>query len=348
MTMQAYNTNAARIGKLKGEILGHAVPVEVLGMTGMQKQMPKNSSDTVVYRRWLPYGAAVTNGNTINRWVVDPVLHVMQEGVTPPADSLVPQDIQCTLQQYAVQYSVTDKTVDLYEDDVPSEMKKQVGERMGLVREMIRYGVLKAGTNKYYGGAGTSRATVNGKTSLTMLRKIARNLALNHGKSITSVLAPSPMFATSPVEAGFVVYGSSDLEPDFRDLPGFIHTSEYGQRKTISDYELGSCERFRFVISPELTAYADAGASVAGNPGFVSTSGTNNDVYPIIVMAEDAWGQVALRGMNSIDAWWLPPSQRDKSDPGGQRGYCGAKTWFQCVILNQGWMAVGEVLTQAL
>lgn len=147
MPIQQFTSQAARIGKLKGEILGHAVPVEVLAITGDQKQIPKNSSDTVVYRRWIPFGGATTNSNTINRWSVTAASHIASEGVTPAPDSIVPQDITVTLIQYIALYAVTDKTYDLYEDDVPAAMKKQLGERMGLVREMVRYGALKAGTN---------------------------------------------------------------------------------------------------------------------------------------------------------------------------------------------------------
>src|SRR5258708_6554116 len=131
MPIQTLLNPAQRIGKLKGEILRHAVPVEVLGMFGDQKQMPKNVGGTVVYRRWLPYGAAITNANTINRWIVDPNAHMLNEGITPDADSLVPQDITVSLQEYGALYGVTNRTVDLSEDDVPAEMKKQLGERIG-------------------------------------------------------------------------------------------------------------------------------------------------------------------------------------------------------------------------
>ena len=147
MAIHAYSTQAGRINKLKGEMLAHAMPVEVLGITGQNKKMPKNNGDTVVYRRWLPYGATTTNANTINRPAVSAAAHITAEGVTPTAETLTPQDVSVVLDQYACLYAVTDKTFDLYEDDVPAEMKKQVGERMGLLREMIRYGALKACTN---------------------------------------------------------------------------------------------------------------------------------------------------------------------------------------------------------
>lgn len=344
MAIQNYSTATARVGKLKGEILAHAMPVEVLGITGVQKQHPKNQSDTVVFRRWLPYGG------TDNKWITSTNVdtfaadHITQEGVTPSADTLAPTDITVTLSQYSVLYAVTDKTVDLYEDDVPSEMKKQTGERVGLVREMVRYGILKAATNLFYGGTGTTVATVNGVVSLNGLRKVAKSLLANHGKQITSILAPSPNFATAPVEAGFLVFCHTDCEPDIRNLPGFKHVSEYGNRKPVHEMELGSVERFRFITSPELAQAANAATSVtAASYGLASTGGTYPDVYPLIVVAEDAWGQVALRGMDSLDVNYIPPGTKDKSDPLGQRGYIGANFWMAASILNSGWMAVYQV-----
>lgn len=346
MTQFTYASPAGRINKLKGEILAHAIPVEVLGITGMQRQMPKNNGKTVVYRRYLPYGGATTNSNTINRWSVSAAAHELTEGVTPTADTLVPQDITVTLKQYGCLYEVTDQAVDTYEDDVPAEMKKQAGERVGLLREMIRYGIIKAGTNAYYSG-GTTRATVDEKLTLTLLRKISRNIQANHAKRITSILAPSPNIGTLPVEASYLVFCHSDVEADIRDLAGFKHVSEYGSRKPIHEQEIGSVENFRFITSPELASYADSGAAI-GTTGCYSTTGTLIDVYPVIVAGEDAWGQVALRGGDSLDPTWIPPGQKDKSDPLGQRGFVGAKFYMNCTTLNEGWMAVAEVGVTAL
>lgn len=65
------NNPAARVGKLKGDILKHAMPAEVLGITGQQRAMPKNSGLTIVHRRYSPYGAANTDWNARNRPVAD-------------------------------------------------------------------------------------------------------------------------------------------------------------------------------------------------------------------------------------------------------------------------------------
>src|SRR3990167_8132447 len=261
MATHAYTTVAGRINEVKGETLAHAIPIEVLALGCKMKQMPKRSGDNITYRRWLPFGATSTNVNTQNRPAATVAAHIIQEGVTPAADQLTPVDVSVTQQQYGCLYSYTDKAAELYEDDIPEEMKIQCGERMGLVREMVRYGVMKACTNVIYSG-GTTRLTVDEAITLKVLRRMARILKLNHSKKKRRILAPSANYDTSAIEAAYIVICSTDAEPDIRDLPGFTQVAKYGQRQPISEDEIGSCEEFRFLTSPELTAYASAGAAV--------------------------------------------------------------------------------------
>lgn len=346
MAIQSLATQSARIGKLKADILKHAIPVEVLGITGMNKPMPKNNGKVASFRRWLPVGGVD------NKWITGTNVGTFApdfettEGVTPSAGTLTAVDIEVTLKQYSVLFAVTDQTTDLYEDDVPSEMKAQTGETMGLIREMVRYGELKGATNKFYAG-GTSRDTVDETLSLNLLRKVTKNLLGNHAKRVTKVLSSSGNYGTQAVEAGFLVFCSTDMEAAIRDLAGFKNVTDYGAKQTINENEIGSVERFRFILSPELAGYTNLGAAV-GATGLYSTSGSNIDVYPVIVVGEDAWGQVALRGVNAMDVTWLPAGTKDKNDPLGQRGYIGAKAYHAAVILNQGYMAVIEAGTPSL
>lgn len=350
MAVNSYSNVTQRVGTLKGDILGHAAPVEVLSIVGVDKDktIPKNKSNNVKFRRWLPFGGVDNQWITASNVATFASNHQSTEGVTPTADTLSPTDVTLTLVQYTAMYCVTDQVVDLHEDGdvIPDEAKMQVGQRMGLVGEMVRYGAYKAGTNVFYSG-GTSRATVANTITINMLRKVAKSLVGNHAMPITKVLLPSTSFATAPIEAAFVVFCSHALEPAIRDLPNFKDIANYAQRKPIHDLEIGSCERFRFVLSPELAGYPDSGAAI-GTTGMESTTGTLIDVYPLIMMGEAAVGQVHLGGVENWDAWYLPPGQRDKSDPAGQRGYVGAKWYYAAGILNQGRMAVVECGTPTL
>lgn len=358
MTMQTFGLTPGRLNRFKGEILAHAVPDEVLGKGGRQVKFPKNSSDTYVARRFLPYGGSASDANSINRFFSQTAsgdrgnavvqAHQTQEGVTPAPDSITPMDIPVVMQQYSCLYGFTDKTYNLYEDDIPAAMTAQVGERVTLVNELIIYGALKACTNVYYGGVGTTIATVSGGLTLGMVRRIVANLQANHGKYVTSVIKPSAMFGTDAVAAGYIVYCHTNLEPDIRDMPGFVPTEKYAaQSMTPMPNEVGKVERFRFITSPDLPALLNGGAVVAST-GMQSTAGANIDVYPLLVCAADAWSQIAVRGMDVMDPTFLPPGRKEKSDPHGQRGYIGAMWWKAVMIENSGWMAVSYVGAKVL
>jgi len=355
MSMQTFTMTPGRLNKYKGQILAHAVPKEVLGRTGRQVKFPKNNSDTYVARRWLPYGATAATAASQNQFFQNGdgdrgnamvIAHQTQEGVTPAPDSIIPVDTTVILQQYSCLYGFTDKTYDLYEDDIPAQMITQVGERVTLVNEMILYGALRACTNQFFGGTGTTIATVNGGLTLGIVRRVVKGLQANHATPITKLLGASNNYGTDPVSDGYLVYCHTDLEPDIRDVPNFIPIEKYASGTPMPN-EIGKVERFRFITSPDLPSLQNAGAAI-GATGLYSTTGVNIDVYPFIVMAQDAHSQVAVRGKDSLNPTYIPPGEKSKSDPHGQRGYAGTIWWKSVMIENNGWMAVGFVGSKVL
>lgn len=356
MTMQTFALTPGRINKFKGEILAHAKPYEVLSKAGRQVQLPQNQSDTYVARKFLPYGATSSSPNiffptaTGDRGNTIAQAHLTQEGVTPTPDSITPVDITEVIQQYSCLYGFSDKTYNLYEDDIPAQMKMQIGERVGLVNEMIVYGKLKSCTNQFYGGGGTSRATVAGPMTLNLQSSIVRSLMANHAMPVTSLLKASANYDTSAVAPGYFAYCHSDLERQIRDLPNFVPAEKYASG-TPEPGEIGKCERFRYILSPDLPSFQDAGASGASytgsGTGYCTTSTTALDVYPIIVLGADAFSQIAVRGLKSLDPTFLPPGEKSKSDPLGQRGYAGTSWWKAVMIENHNWMCVANVARSA-
>ena len=353
MAIQNYGTVASRnlIRAAQG-MLEHAQPITVLGDFGTQREMPQNSTDTLVFRRTLPFGAS-TVGTTIensSRYVGTPDItasnFVLAEGVTPNSNTISFQDVTVQLQQYGVLFKYSSKTEQLYEDDIPGEMVKLTGETLAEVMELVRYGVLKAGSTVIYAN-GSSRAAINTAISLNAIRKAARTLESNRCRRVTSRLAPGVNFGTRAVQPAYVVFCHTDAVSDVRNLPGFTRVEEYGTFKPIHDREIGACEDFRFISSPLLKSFLAAGASV-GSSGMLSVGAANVDVYPFIVIGEDAWGQVALKGMSAIKPVVLKASQTNHANPLGQFGYVGASTWFATVRLNDAFMARIEAGVTAL
>lgn len=352
MSIQNYGTVASRnlIRAAQG-MLEHAQPITVLGDFGTQREMPQNSTDTLVFRRTLPFGASAV-GTTIEgsaRYQGTPDItasnFVLAEGVTPNANTISFQDVSVQLQQYGVLFKYSSKVEQLYEDDIPGEMVKLTGETLAEVMEMVRYGVLKAGSTVIYAN-GSSRSAINTAISLNSIRKAARTLESNRSRRVTSRLAPGVNFSTRAVQPAFVVFCHTDAVSDVRNLPGFTRVEEYGSFKPIHDREIGACEDFRFISSPLLKSFAGAGSATLN--GMLSVGASNVDVYPFIIIGEDAWGQVALKGMSAIKPVVLKASQTNHANPLGQFGYVGASTWFATVRLNDAWMARIEAGVTAL
>lgn len=308
--------------------LTHATPVLVLSMFAMMKPIPKNKADTVKFRRPVPFTAATTP---------------LVEGVTPSAQKMAYEDVTVQLKQYGKPIEITDKVHDLAEDPVLKDAMELSGEQAGLTVEMLNYGVLKAGTAVHYAN-GASRNAVNTPISLSKQRAVTRALKAQKAGKITKILNGSPNYGTRAVEAAYVAVAHTDVESDIRAMAGFIPVAEYGSRQPLCAEEIGCVEDVRYILSPELEPFADAGGAYAGSgTDMVSTTGTSADVYPVIFLGKEAFGSCPLKGATAITPMVINPGTPSKSDPLGQRGYVSWKTWHAAVRLNENWMSRMEV-----
>lgn len=343
--MQTYSLVPSRnLIMAEREMLKHAMPIKVLSTFGTQKQIPQNKTDTVVFRRALPIDAGTNGAPSITT-----SNYLLQEGVTPGARTISYQDVQVTLQQYGVLMKLSSKAEAMYEDDIPGDMVKLVGEHMASIEELISYGVVRGGTNVVYAN-GSARTSVNTTISLNKLRQAARQLESAHAQLVTEKLAASVNYGTSAIEPGYLVFIHTDMEADFRNLTGFVPVAKYGSQKPVHEREVGSVERFRIVTSPYFKPFLSAGGSITAGT-FLSnggTSGTTADVYPVMVVAQEAWGQVALKGMNAIQPIYLPAKQITHANPMGQFGYVGANFYKNAVRLNENWMVRIECAASGL
>jgi len=314
------------------EMLDHAEPIIVLGKFASTKPIPKNSAEQVKFRRAVPFTVSTTP---------------LTEGVTPTSAAITYEDVSVTLGQYGGVIEISDKIADLAEDSVLKDAAMLSGEQAAETLEMITYGIVKAGTNVYYDKDSHVRNTVDSVITLERQRKVVRFLKAQRGRPITQMLDASPKYGTSAIEGGYIAFAHTDVEADIRSLSGFVPVAEYGSRKPLCPEECGSVEGVRYILSPLFTAFANGGGTASTN-GVFSTAGTQADVYPVIFMAKEAIGVVALKGANAMTPMILNPGTPSAGDPLGQRGYVSWKTYHSSVRLNEAWLVRLEVAVDDL
>jgi N4-gp56 family major capsid protein len=314
------------------EALAHAEPIIVLSKFGVPKPVPKNKSETVKFRRAIPFALATTP---------------LTEGVAPTPKALTYEDVSMTLSQFGDVIELTDKVQDLSEDPVLKDMMQLVGEQAAETIEVVTWGVLKGGTNVIYTN-GSARNTLStaltGTTGRDKLRLATRTLQSARAKKVTTMLDGSPKIASRGIEKGYIGFCHTDQVADLRGLPGWLNTSDYPQKKLLCDEEVGSFEDIRFIASPVLARIDNGGSGTfTGMLG-----GTNGHVYTCVIIAKDAFGLCPLKGAGAIHPMVLNPNEPRGGDPLGQKGTVGWKSWFNAVRLNELWMLRIESCATAL
>lgn len=328
--INTYGDISPRVGIYAvANFLEHALPVLVLEKFARSEPLPKNRGQIVKFRRFVPFEINTT---------------ALVEGVTPAPNSLQYEDVTAIVNQYGGWVPFTDVIMDTHEDPNLQKITMGLGEQAASVKEAIIWEELTGGTAVIYTGSATQRSTVDAPITADELTAAQRFLKANRARHITRMLKASTNIATEPVAPGFLAFSHSNLEPDFRDLPEFVVREHYSQMQTVSDYEIGKFQDIRVILSPQLNPFWGAGD--ADTTGVLSRDGNNVDVYPIVIVGQDAYGVVPLRGMDSAKVTIKNPTETYE-DPLAQRGFASWKMWYVAVRLNEEWMVRIEAAASA-
>lgn len=312
-------------GFYASELLKRGMPYLCLEKFLQSKPLPGNKTTSMTFRRFNSLALAT---------------QPLTEGVTPKSKKVTISEVTMTLQQYGDLVEITDIVEDTSEDPILEENKAILGEQAAKTVETIRWGILKACTNKYY-TTGAARTAVYDKLTVGKQRIVTRGLKRQNAEMITSYVKSTPNFNTENVAPAYIAVCHTDTETDIRGLTGFIDVKDYGSMVPYEN-EIGACESVRYLISNLYESYPDAGGAKAGSgSAMISTSGTSADVYPYIFLGRNCAAISALKGKYAIVPMVINPTP-SKSDPLGQRGSISWKTMQGAVILNDLWMAVLE------
>jgi len=322
-------------GYASKEMLKRGQIAVVTDRFGQSKPLPKNSGKTITFRRY----EALT-----------PATAPLAEGVTPAGQKLRPTDVSCALEQYGDVVHLTDVIMDTHEDPVLNESISLCAEQIKETVETIRINALKGGTTVFYAGGVSSRATVTSAVTRPDIRKIIRYLNRMKAQVISSIVKASPKISTEPVAPAYFAMCHTDLEADIRNTAGFVSSEKYADSDKAQMYEIGKIDSIRFICTPLFNPWLAAATSATGttflSSGSEPASALSPDVYPIIIVAKDAYGIVPLQGENVVK-----PAVRNPSptigDELGQKGFVSWKLWQSLCILNQTWLVRYEVACTA-
>jgi N4-gp56 family major capsid protein len=291
------------------------------------RPMPMGKTKTVKFRRYetLPRATAP-----------------LAEGVPPAGRQLTFTDYTATLEQYGDVIWLTDAIKLFHEDAVFQDTVDNCGYQAAETLEVIRFNVAKSGTNVFYADEAGSRGNVDSPPLRSDFRRIYRSFRNNKARQITRMISPSQLVSTEPVDAAYFCLGHTDLDADFRNIEGFIPSKEYAQTgKKKHDAEIGAIDQFRIVLTALMEPWEQVGKSgttyLSGGVG-VSVAAAC-DVYPVIILGEDAFATVPLKGENSVEVAMVNPGKKTTDQPLGQKGFVSWVTWQTAIILNHLWMA---------
>lgn len=201
-----------------------------------------------------------------------------------------------------------------------------------------------AGTVRYAGEA-TTNGTVSETSLVTYadLMKLAIDLDNNRTPKHTKVIAGSRMVDTKTIAAARVMYVGSELIPTLRAMtdlhgnPAFVSVQQYADAGNVLNGEIGSVDQFRIVVVPEMMKFAGAGATDVNSVAY--TTGSNVDVFPMLVVGDGSFTTVGFQTDGKTVKFKITHKKpgeatADRTDPYGETGFMSIKWYYGSLILR--------------
>lgn len=310
-------------GYVSGQLLERGMPTIVLDRFGQADALPNNETKLMTFYRYnaLPSGPENT---------------LLQEGVQPAGRKLSRTPVTLQLQQYGDFIGITDVVKDTCDDTTIQGGLDVLSQQISETSEKIIIAELLSSTSRWFAN-GTARASVNTVFTKALMERVVTGLMRQNAKFISKAVKATVDYGTEAVRPAYFAVIPPELVPAVRAFAGFKDSVDYG---TMTPYptEIGAVNDVRYLYHTLINAWAGAGA--AGGTSIRET-GSLADVFPVIVIAADAFANVALNGMHNVSPWVRNPSHAP-GDELAQTGSMGWKFMKASKILNDAFMAVVE------
>lgn len=218
------------------------------------------------------------------------------EGYDPTPAVPSKQDFVAQLKQYKNWVEITDVLEATNIESVRAEVGRKLGENMGKTIDSVYRDYLVGGTSVYRAGGVASRNLIATGVSTAELRKIDRTMLGDDARYFTAIAKGDTATGTTPVLPAFYCLMHTDCKKDVAALTEFQNVSTYAGQTEVMESEIGVVENFRFVVSSNAKIFPDEGYTYSAT--YKSTSGSYNDVYPILIFGQDAYAYCPLDALN--------------------------------------------------
>lgn len=282
-------------------LLTLARPYFIYDLFAQKRQIPLNSGDQMVFRRYGTLAAATIP---------------LSDGQTPAGDQLSATDFSTQIQWYGSFVTITDQVQYTVQDRVLNEATRVLSLQLGLTIDTLIRDMMVSTASTIACSAGLNGSTPTEITDADIQDAV---IALRQGNArlMTNPLPGEDKFNTSPVRASYWGFAPVDIQDDLEAVSSFISAANYPNPMNALEAEWGSTRNVRWLLNTN---------------GFVS-GGT----YSTFILGQEAYGVVRL-GAKEAEFIVKPLGASGTADPLNQRGTVGYKYPFATRILNDNWI----------
>lgn len=244
------------------------------------------------------------------------------------------------------------------DDELFGHFSREMVNGAGQITEAIlQYDLLNGAGVVVYGGEATSDATITGEgdtpsvVTYDDLMRLSLTLDDNRAPKHTKIIAGSRMIDTKTINSARVLYVGSELVPILRKMKdsfgdaAFISVNQYADAGTLLNGEIGTIDRFRIVLVPEMYHWAGVGAAATtANLGYRET-GDKYDVFPMLAVASESFTTIGFQTDGKSVKFVINTKMPGKdmvttADPYGETGLMSIKWYYGTLIKRPEWIAL--------
>ena len=269
------NTNVTTDGGLSDEmktyysdyLIDLAGPYLVHDQFGQKHPIPKAGGKTIEFRKYSPLAKALTP---------------LTEGVTPDGQKLSMSVITATVAQYGGYIELSDVLLLTAIDNNLLQATRQLADQAGRTLDTVTREVLQGGTNVYYAGGKSARAslgytdaTTNDCVTFDDIRKAVRALKVQNAPKINGT---------------YVAIVHPDVAYDIMSDSKWINVKTYSDPDGIYEGEIGKIEGVRFVETTEAKVYHAPDLTAGSRTLSVKTTSSSSTTLAVKekITADDA------------------------------------------------------------